>query len=315
MATNTSSDATRGNTLGKGDNNTVVEVNINGIPRAKRILKAPIGELESGFHAFIAMSKLVYQQYFVHELQRTDKYQILELKGPNLFTLSKQMTLEMKYKMMADIMTAISIVHEGLYVYNDIHMKNICRGMHYDDPWCLIDYERVIKATSDLDQEGTSGVDKFIYNFDLLSVLFIAIARDWINETQPRKYEWKYLLDTLFRVYKSKPEIFSQISTTICGLYPDAKVIFDDIAASKVKKPSAYGYVIEHASSLAEILLSAYSREDYLSIWERSGIESFLPSYDIIFMVQNYHRPSVIVDYLLQQLGKIFESASDSNEQ
>ena len=238
---------------------------------------------------------------------------IIEYKGNTLYNLIKNgLSLKEKYCLIIQVLYALEMMHSNKYLHQDIHQGNItyekiktpikiygktlpCKYQYSLIDYGLVQHQKYYKTKKDIDEytkekKRNSDVNQLMKNIILQEYMLNYIYEE--KKWKPvRWYEDKPYGKIMKNFYNNKP-IWNKIKKI---LYKTNKLWFDNYEKT-------YDFTDCSACENIEILFSAYNRKEFLKIkgWTKIYIPNFIPSKDIIFMVENMTNNKKMIKYFLE---------------
>jgi hypothetical protein len=236
---------------------------------------------------------------------------VIEYKGNELYGLldKKGMSIQERYCMLIQILYAFETIREHGYLHQDIHHGNITykktthpikiygKMLPCEYQYSLIDYGEVKHSKYCTTQKERLNHAKHLKNNEDIDQLFPQIICQYYmlyghyNKTN-RKYPDINVKNTL-SLFCKEINIWNKIKKILCTTNESQK--WFDTFEHKNK-------MIEDWDLINKIyyLFSAYNRHKFLKyIGWKIHIPNFIPSKDIIFMVENITDNKKIIKYLL----------------
>jgi len=236
---------------------------------------------------------------------------VLEYKGNTLYNLIKNgLSLKEKYCLIIQVLYALEIMRSNKYLHQDIHQGNItyekikthvkiygkilpCKYQYSLIDYGLVRHPRYNKTKKDKDDYNRL----FIENNDVEGELMIQIIlQDYMLYTIYIENKWKFPnrdIKKELNLFKKDNIIWKKIKNL---LYDKNKEWFN-IFENDYKMIENW-FVIDRIY----ILFSAYNRKKFLQIigW-KIYLPNFIPSKDVIFMVENIADNKKLIKYFLDK--------------
>ena len=236
---------------------------------------------------------------------------VLEFKGNTLYNLIKNgLSLKEKYCLIIQVLNALEIMRSNKYLHQDIHQGNItyekikkpikiygkklpCKYQYSLIDYGLVRHPRYNKTKKDKDDYNRL----FIENNDVEGELMIQIILQY------------YMLHTIY--IENKWKFQNRDIAKELNLFKKDNIIWKKIKNLLYDKNKEWFNIFENDYKMIEnwfvidriyILFSAYNRKKFLQIigW-KIYLPNFIPSKDVIFMVENIADNKKLIKYFLDK--------------
>lgn len=240
---------------------------------------------------------------------------VLEYKGNIIeFMVKNGMPLKERYCLIIQLLYTLEIIREKGYMHQDIHQGNITYKKAKNDiiiygkkipcsnVYSLIDYGLVRHKKYNKTLKSKKEFKKlYDSNNDIYEVMYQIILQQYMLYGVYIDNKWKFpdfskeKYNKIFKEYRNDTTIWNKIRSVLSD--DEAWFVYFD-KYNKIKPNDL------NTPEKIEYLFSAYDRKKLLKImgWTKVYIPNFLPSEDIVFMVQHITDNKAIIKHFLKKL-------------
>jgi len=240
---------------------------------------------------------------------------VIEYKGNTIENKVKNGSIPMRerYCLIIQLLYALQLIREHKYMHQDIHQGNITykkiqtpikiygKTLPCKYQYSLIDYGLVRHPKYNITKKAQKEFKQlFKSNNDIYEIMYQIVMQQYMLYWAYFDHNWKLPVfnkeetEKRFLKFYNEKQIWNKIRTVLVD-EEDWFVYFDK---HHIPKPNNL------VGEKVEYLFSAFNRKKYLEImgWSRIYIPNFIPSKDVIFMVQNITDNKKMIKYFLNKL-------------